>query len=239
MRLRFRSLVAPPDRTLRGASDPWPLASTAALLVAALLPTAALAQTWNESFTHTQLDGLLGGPGLKVLVAGAGEPADEVARAAEGLRSRLRESGLASLVMDAAALGVVREDGDETIRKKATTLPWERLLIVRVFPGARDAAPTAVITVSERSGPTSRSLVVTRGVIVVPAPPPRTEPPAPPPPPSPVVVEPPPAAPPPPREIRASSTQPNSTAAPLVVFIVVKAYSDLYPGEINLTFTAM
>jgi hypothetical protein len=165
------------------------------LFLAALLPTAALAQTWNESFTQTQLDALLAGAGLKVLVTGAGEPADEVARAAEALRTRLRASGLTSLVMDAAALGVVREDSDDSLRKKATTLPWDRLLIVRVFPGVRAAAPTAVITVSERSGPTSRSLVVTRGVLVVPAPPPKEPEPVVPPPILPPQPVPPPTAP--------------------------------------------
>jgi len=32
---------------------------------------------------------------------------------------------------------------------------------------------------------------------------------------------------------------PNTTAAPKTVFVVVKAYDALYPGEANLTFTAM
>lgn len=140
------------------------------LILAALFPAAALAQTWTDSFTQSQLQELISGPGLKVLVAGAGEPGDEVARAAEALRTRLRESGLTSLVMDTAALGSLREDSDDSVRKKAATLPWDRLLIVRVFPGARDAAPTAVVTVSEQTGATRRSLVVTRGVMLPVAP---------------------------------------------------------------------
>lgn len=164
------------------------------LTLVTLLPAVALAQTWNDSFTHSQLDALLGGGSVRVLVAGAGEPAEEVAKAAEALRVRLRESGLASLVMDGAALGSLKEDSDDSVRKKAATLPWDRLLIVRVFPGARDAAPTAVITVSEPAGATRRSLVVTRGLPIVPAP--AAEPT---PPPLPVVVaEAPPAPAPPP-----------------------------------------
>ena len=154
------------------------------LALVTLLPAVAFAQTWNESFSQSQLDALLGGGSVRVLVAGAGDPADEVAKAAESLRVRLRESGLASLVMDAAALGSLKEDSDDSVRKKAATLPWDRLLIVRVFPGARDAAPTAVITVSEPAGATRRSLVVTRGQPIVPAPTP---------PPPPVVVAEPPA----------------------------------------------
>ncbi len=142
------------------------------LALVTLVPAVAFAQTWNESFSQSQLDALLGGGSTRVLVAGAGEPAEEVAKAAESLRIRLRESGLASLVMDEAALGSLKEDSDDSVRKKAATLPWDRLLIVRVFPGAREAAPTAVITVSEPAGATRRSLVVTRGHQNVPAPPP-------------------------------------------------------------------
>ncbi|MDP1825846.1 MAG: hypothetical protein Q8L48_21465 [Archangium sp.] len=173
------------------------------LVLAALVPSLAFAQTWNESFSQKQLEELLSGSTLKVLVVGAGEPADEVARAAEALRARLRQSGLTSLVMDGAALGVARDDSDDSLRRKAVTLPWDRLLIVRVFPGVRDAAPTAVVTVSEPAGATRRSLVVTRGVMVVPLPAPAPAPVpapvvAPPPPPPPPAPAPTPVAPPPP-----------------------------------------
>lgn len=179
------------------------------LFITALLPTLALAQPWNDSFSQSQLDSLLGGGNVRVLVAGAGEPVDEVAKAAEALRTRLRESGLTTLVMDASALGPLKEDSDDSVRRKAATLPWDRLLILRVFPGARDAPPTAVVTVSELGGATRRSLVVKKGVMVVPAPPPPipVAPPPPPPAPPPVVVAPPPtpvpvAPPPPPRDPR-------------------------------------
>lgn len=170
------------------------------LFITVLLPTFALAQTWNDSFSKSQFDGLLGGGNVRVLVAGAGEPADEVARAADALRTRLRESGLASLVMDASALGPLKEDSDDSVRKKAAPLPWDRLLIVRVFPGAREAEPTAVVTVSEPAGPTRRSLVVTRGVGAVPAPEQVQQ--MPPPPPPEVKPLPPVAPPPPPRDPR-------------------------------------
>ena len=175
------------------------------LALVTLLPAVAFAQTWNDSFTQSQLDALLGGGSVRVLVAGAGEPAEEVARAAEALRVRLRESGLASLVMDAAALGSLKEDSDDSVRKKAATLPWDRLLIVRVFPGARDSAPTAVITVSEPAGATRRSLVVTRGQPIVPAPVAEPTPP-----PLPVVVaEAPPPAPAPPLTAAAPPRHPR------------------------------
>lgn len=171
------------------------------LFIAALLPSLAFAQPWNDSFSQSQLDALLGGGSVRVLVAGAGEPADEVAQASEALRTRLRESGLTSLVMDASALGSLREDSDDSVRKKAATLPWDRLLILRVFPGGRDAPPTAVVTVSEPGGPTRRSLVVKKGVLVLPAPQPApTPPPAPVPPPVASTPEPPP--PPPARDPR-------------------------------------
>lgn len=160
------------------------------LLLAALLPSVALAD-WGEAFTKPKLEALLGGRDFKVLVAGAGEPADEVARAAEALRTRLRESGLPSLVMDTAALGPLNADSDEVVRKKAATLPWDKLLIVRVFPGTKDASPTAVVTISEPGGTTQRSLVVTRDQPVAPPPPPVVVPVEPPPPP-PVSTPPPP-----------------------------------------------
>lgn len=217
-------------------------------VIAALVPALVSAQTWNESFNYGQLDALLGGGSVRVLVAGAGEPVDEVAKAAEALRTRLRESGLATLVMDASALGSLRDDSDDSVRKKAATLPWDRLLIVRVFPGVRDAPPTAVVTVSETGGATRRSLVVKRGVIVVPAPTPApapvpapapTPPPAPAPtPPPPVVTAPPPAptpaAPPPPardpRELHFGQTIATKNRVALVekgVFLGTKRISGL------------
>lgn len=212
------------------------------LVLAALVPSLALAQTWNESFSQKQLEELLSGSSLKVLVAGAGEPADEVARAAEALRARLRQSGLTSLVMDGAALGVARDDSDDSLRRKAVTLPWDRLLIVRVFPGVRDAAPTAVVTVSEPAGATRRSLVVTRGVMVVPLP--AVTPPAPvvtppepivvPPPPPPPAPPPPPPPPPPPqrdpRELHFGQAFPTKNRVALVersVYLGTKSISGL------------
>ena len=192
-----------------------------ALFLAVLLPAIASGQTWNDSFTREKLDALLGGGAVRVLVAGAGEPADEVARAAEALRARLRESGLTSLVMDAAALGSLREGSDDSVRAKAATLPWDRLLIVRVFPGARDSAPTAVVTVSETGGATRRSLVVTRGVEAPPASARLEAPPPPPPvvpaPPPPVLPPPVPAAPPrDPRELHFGQALPTTNRVALV-----------------------
>ena len=162
------------------------------LFLAALLPSLAVGQTWNEVFTRERLEALLGGGGVRVLVAGAGEPAGEVARASEALRTKLRESGLASLVMDGSALGPLREDSDDSVRKKAATLPWDRLLIVRVFPGVRDSPPTVVVTVSETGGATRRSLVVVRGTAAAAAPVPTPAPAPPPPAPAPSVTAPPP-----------------------------------------------
>ena len=150
-----------------------------ALFLAALLPSVALAD-WGDAFTQPRLETLLGGRDFKVLVAGAGEPADEVTRTGEALRTRLRESGLTSLVMDTAALGPLNADSDESVRKKAATLPWDKLLIVRVFPGAKDASPTAVVTLSEPGGTTQRSLVVTRDLPVIPVAVPQDPPPPPP-----------------------------------------------------------
>jgi hypothetical protein len=192
-------------------------------LLAVLVPAVGAAQTWNDSFSQSQLDALLGGGSVRVLVAGAGEPVEEVAKAAESLRTRLRESGLTSLVMDASALGSLKDDSDDSVRKKAATLPWDRLLIVRVFPGAREAEPTAVVTVSELGGPTRRSLVVKKGVMVVPLPAPLPTPPPPPPAPAPEPVPPPvvtPAPPPPPvrdpRELHFGQTYAVKNRAVLV-----------------------
>jgi hypothetical protein len=154
-------------------------------LAVALMAAGAWAQapgSWEAAFDGANAE-LLQSRGLTVLVAGVGRPEAEVQAAAEGLRASLRRRAAAALVLDDAALGTLTGESDEAVQRRAAGLPWDRILLVRVYPGVQEAPPSAVVVIASRSG-TLGSVVVPRTARPpVPAPVAATAPPPLPPPP--------------------------------------------------------
>ncbi|MBN2797704.1 MAG: hypothetical protein JXX28_01030 [Deltaproteobacteria bacterium] len=120
---------------------------TALALSLLLWGSTALADTpdWSAVVDGAALAAELGGTGHKVLVA-APEDAEP---AAVAIRAALREH--AALVMDDRALGGKDELGDEDILTAAANLPVDRVLVVRIYPGAGDEL-LAVGTAFDKGG---------------------------------------------------------------------------------------
>ncbi len=124
----------------------------AAVLAAALLaPLPALAASFSTSFPPQAAASWVESD-KGVIVVEAGTASEDRTEAAAALVSALRESGKLPLVMDGNALGDVGSADDATIVKKAGHLPVDRVAVLRVFPGAADAAGTAVVTIYDMTG---------------------------------------------------------------------------------------
>lgn len=113
--------------------------------------------SWEAAFLASPSE-LFKATGQRVLVAGGSREA-ETALAAEGLLAALRRRAEATLVMDDTGLGDVTGQSDEAVARRASALPWERLYLVRVYPGVTGAPPSAVVLVSSRSGPLGSAVV--------------------------------------------------------------------------------
>jgi hypothetical protein len=140
--------------------------STALLAAVLLSAGSALGADWSQSFTSAASGTYLEGTGQKVLVASAGEPADEAQEAARALEAALRGSGRAQLVMGSAGLGSLAQDSDAQVLQKAKALPVDTIAIVRVFPGAPGAPSTAVVTFYDTAGKALSALSAVAGTPV-------------------------------------------------------------------------
>jgi hypothetical protein len=135
-----------------------------ALLAAlVLMPGAAGAQDWAQSFSPAAAGSYLEAGNQKVLVAAAGEPLDAVRSAASALETALRASGRAQLVMGSAGLGSLAQDSDTQVVQKARPFPVDTVAVVRVFAGAPGAPSTAVVTFYDTAGKVLSALSVVSG----------------------------------------------------------------------------
>lgn len=129
------------------------------IFLAVLATSAAHADkgTWAKSFTADAAGSYLDGK-PRVLVAAVGE--DEASEAAASLRSALRASGRAKLVLDDSALGELTNVKDPAVVKKAAKLPVDVIAVLRVFDGDK---ATAVAIFYDKKGNTLAALSVEKG----------------------------------------------------------------------------
>lgn len=139
-------------------------------LVAGILLAASQteASEWPDSFSGPAVSSYLESSTRAVLVAGAGNPSDEVGQAVTALEGALRTIDRLQLVMNAAGLGDLSGDSDAQVVAKAATLPVDAIAIVRVFPGGGDNPPTAVVTVFDKAGKAHTAFSTQRGVSLQP-----------------------------------------------------------------------
>jgi hypothetical protein len=109
------------------------------------------APAWSETFVPATVGTYLGDKKPNVMVVGATAVS---AAAAEALRAAMRASKSAGLVMDAQAIGATEGLDDRTIVDRAKSQPVGQIVIVRVFDGGPDEAPSAIVTFYR---PTARS----------------------------------------------------------------------------------
>jgi hypothetical protein len=110
-----------------------------------LWPAVASANEWSTTFESETVAMKLEAPDERFVVVPAGEGnLEETQAATEALIAALRE-GEAEVVMDDQSLGDVAALDDDAIVEEAASLPVDRVIVVRVFPGG-DGPPRAVVT---------------------------------------------------------------------------------------------
>lgn len=142
-----------------------------ALLFAILAaPSPALAAEWSRSFPPKSVASYLDHGGMRILVAAAGKKRDIEAAddAADALREALRRSGRTRMVMDDESLGNVALLDDKHIVARCSSLPVDAVAVVRVFPGAADAADAAVVTLFDKEGGTLGAFTAESGTPLAP-----------------------------------------------------------------------
>jgi hypothetical protein len=129
------------------------------------LTGSAGAQDWSRSFGDGRAASyLVVGRSPGVLVAGAGRDRSSEA-AVTALRKALTPS--ARLVMDAKALGAIADLDDTSIVKRASKLPVEVVVVVRVF-GSERGRDTAVVTFFTKEGEPASAFSVEAGAPLTP-----------------------------------------------------------------------
>jgi hypothetical protein len=141
------------------------LSSFYALLVILLMTTSASAQDWVTTLDAEGVNSHVAEDDLKFVVVAAGEVDATTEAAAKALGDALR-AGSAGLVMSDDALGEVRGLDDDKISAKASSLPVDRVAIVRVFPGGEGKPDTVVVTVRDKAGEAVWALSGTAGQAV-------------------------------------------------------------------------
>lgn len=147
------------------ALGPAASASAAARMAAAPALAEATAEPvdWSTTFEPAAVGSYLGEGRPKVMVVGANAVSKD---AASSLRSALKTSGRAALVIDDSAIGAVDGLDDAAIVERAKGQPVDRIAIVRVFEGGVDEAPDVVVTMYEPEGKVAAALTGTAGIPV-------------------------------------------------------------------------
>lgn len=125
--------------------------------------TPALAAGWEETFAPERVGSYVA-EGAAVVVVAAGGVGASQRQALRAFINGLRDSGRPRLVMDQKGLGKVDALGDEEIVQRCAELPVDAIAIMRLFPGARSASPTAVVTFYDRAGQVQGALSAQRGL---------------------------------------------------------------------------
>lgn len=121
------------------------LVSTCLFLSAASANAAE--EDWQPSFARAFAAGHFAAEGLVVMVVPAGAPHPELAPAKSALARVLRDVGRVKTLFDEAAVGDVRGLDDGSVLAKLRAFPVDRLLVLRVYPGAAEKPPSALVTV--------------------------------------------------------------------------------------------
>jgi len=124
------------------------LFATLVLVVSA--PFSARATDWNETFGTDAVESYLEEPGARFIVIPAGS--NEEAEAAAGAFAAALREGSAELVMDDSSVGDVRSLDDSVIVEKASSLPVDRVAVVRTFPAGEEEPPRVVVAVYRPDG---------------------------------------------------------------------------------------
>ena len=121
------------------------------------------ATPWDQGFEPGAVSTYLDRQNASVLVMTGGVQTD-ASRAAQGsLVNALRVGGQTRLVMTAESIAVLPADTDAELVKKASYLPVDLIIVLRVFPGGTNAPEIAVATLYDKKGTSTGAMAVTAG----------------------------------------------------------------------------
>jgi hypothetical protein len=126
----------------------------------------AQAAGWEDTFDvsdATSLATYIPKPATRILVARGGSAGAEIDSCASALQAALRRCSGVKLVMDDYPLGGLSKGDDQSIVRKAISMPIDLVAVVRVFPGADRGQPSGVITMYDRSARAVSALSATKG----------------------------------------------------------------------------
>ncbi len=118
------------------------------------------AAAWDSTFDATATSSYLDRPNAAVLVVSAGETSASGQAATTAIVQALRASKRTRLVMTGESVNVQPTDTDATIVKRASVLPIDLVLVVRLFPGATE---TVVATLYDKTGAAVSAMAGTEG----------------------------------------------------------------------------
>jgi hypothetical protein len=129
-------------------------------LLTLMLLTAA---PWDQGFEPTAVASYLDRQNASVLVMTGGAQTDSSRAAQASLVNALRTGGQTRLVMTAESIAVLAEDTDADLVKKASYLPVDLIVVLRLFPGAANSPEVAVATLYDKAGSATGAMAVTAG----------------------------------------------------------------------------
>lgn len=127
--------------------------SVIALLVLAAAP-------WEATFEPSSTTSYLDRPNAAVVVVSGGETSASSQAAAAAIVKALRAGRNTRLVMTGESVSVQPTDSDSAIVKRASVLPVDLVLVVRLFPGATE---TVVATLYDKAGAAVSAMAGTDG----------------------------------------------------------------------------
>ena len=118
------------------------------------------AAAWDSTFDATATSSYLDRPNAAVLVVSAGENSASGQAATTAIVQALRAGKRTRLVMTGESVNVQPTDTDAAIVKRASVLPIDLVLVVRLFPGATE---TVVATLYDKTGAAVSAMAGTEG----------------------------------------------------------------------------
>ncbi len=132
-------------------------------MIATLTLLLLSAAPWDQGFEPGAVSTYLDRQNASLVVMTGGAQTDSSRAALASLVNALRAGGQTRLVMTAESIAVLPGDTDAELVKKASYLPVDLIIVLRLFPGATNSPEVAVATLYDKQGSSTGAMAVTAG----------------------------------------------------------------------------
>lgn len=133
-----------------------PMITTLTLLMLCAAP-------WDQGFEPGAVATYLDRQNASLVVMTGGVQTDSSRTAQASLVNALRLGGQTRLVMTGESIAVLAADTDSELVKKASYLPVDLIIVLRLFPGGANSPEVAVATLYNKEGTSTGAMAVTAG----------------------------------------------------------------------------